>query len=161
MPNIVRKENGPTAPAAPATWDPFRAMREMMSWDPFRELSAFPAHDPATFAPSFEVKETKDSYLIKADVPGVKEADLELQLVKNRLTIQGKREAEKEDKGETFYTYERSYGSFARSFTLPDGIDSEHLKAELKDGVLTVVLPKSPEVKPKKIALTAGEAKKS
>jgi HSP20 family protein len=160
MANIIRKENGPT-PAAPATWDPFRAMREMMSWDPFRELAAFPAHDPAAFAPSFEVKETKESFLIKADVPGVKESDLELHLVKNRLTIQGKRDAEKEDKGETFYTWERSYGSFTRSFTLPDGIDSEHLKAELKDGVLTVVLPKSPEVKPKKIAVSAGEAKKS
>jgi HSP20 family protein len=161
MSNIVRKENGPPG-ASLNTWDPFRLMRDMLRWDPFREMAPYQwPEERVAFTPSFEVKETREAYLFKADVPGVKEPDLEVHLVKNRLTIQGKREAEKQDKDDSYFMYERSYGSFSRSFTLPDGIDSDHLKAELKDGVLTVVLPKAPEVKPKKIAVATSDKQKS
>jgi HSP20 family protein len=93
-----------------------------------------------------DVKETKDAYLFTADLPGVKESDLELSLTGNRLTISGTREEE----------HERSYGSFSRTFTLPDGVDPEHVGAELKDGVLRVNIPKKPEMKPKKIELKLG-----
>lgn len=77
------------------------------------------------FSAAFEVKETKEAFIFKADLPGIKAEDLDVVLTQNRLTIRGKREAEKSEKGETFYTFERSYGSFARSFTLPEGVDSK------------------------------------
>jgi HSP20 family protein len=112
-----------------------------------------------TFNPSFEVKETKDTFVFKADVPGIRESDLDVTLTGNRLSISGKREEEKEEKegeGARYYTYERSYGSFTRSFTLPDGVDAEHLRAELNGGVLTVVVPKKLEVQAKRIAVSAG-----
>ena len=157
MANIaVQKENGgKPVPAAPTReLDPFRVMRELMRWDPFSEMT--PIVSEAAFAPAFEVKETKDAFVFKADMPGIQEKDLEVKLTQNRLSISGKREQEKSEKGETFYTYERSYGSFARAFTLPEGVDGENIKAELKEGVLTLTLPKRPELQPKKIAVKAG-----
>ncbi len=159
----VKKENG-NKPAAIAPFepriDPWRMMREMMSWDPFREMLPLTPQLAAGFAPAFEVKETPDGYLFKADVPGVKESDLEVTLTGNRLTIAGKREAEKQEHKDQFYTYERSYGSFTRSFTLPDGVDTNAIHADLKDGVLSLSIKKTPEAQPKKIALQSP-AKKS
>jgi HSP20 family protein len=129
-----------------------------MRWDPFRELSrgVTGGGDLAGFVPSFEVKETKDSYIFKADLPGVKEDQVDISLTGNRLTISGQRQEEKKDEGDTYFTYERSYGSFSRAFTLPEGIDPDHVQAELKEGVLTVVVPKKPEVQPKRIQLQGG-----
>jgi HSP20 family protein len=126
-------------------------MQEIMRADPFRELSRGFLGEGGNFVPSFEVKETKDSFIFKADLPGLKEDDLEVSLSGNILTISGQRQEEKKDEGERYYAYERSYGSFTRSFTLPDGVDPEHVQAELKDGVLTLVAPKKPEVQPKRI----------
>ncbi len=128
--------------------DPFALMQEMLRWDPFQELLAT---NERGFAPSFEVKETKKAYVFRADLPGVKEEDLDLSLSGNRLTISGHREEERRDEGDRYYTYERSYGSFARSFTLPDGVDAEATEAELKDGVLTLTVPKKAEAQPKRI----------
>jgi HSP20 family protein len=158
---IVKKDNGGQVPARAGEWDPFRMAREMLRWDPFREMAPPWPSEPTYFQPAFEVKETKESYLFKADLPGVKEQDLDITRTGSRLTVSGKREAEKEDKGDTFYAYERSYGSFTRAFTLPDGIDGEHVRAELKDGVLTVVVPKTPEAQPKKISLKGMFEKRS
>ena len=114
-----------------------------------------------TFSPAFEVKETKESYIFKADLPGVNESDIDITRTGNRLTVGGKREAEKEEQTDTFYTYERTYGSLTRSFTLPDGIDSDHISADLKAGVLTLIVPKTPEAQPKKIGLRNLLHKKS
>lgn len=138
-----------------AELEPFRAMRRLLDWDPFREMVPFswPEERGVSFSPAFEVKETKGSYFFKADVPGIAEKDLDITLTGNRLTVSGKREAEKEDQGETYYAYERSYGRFTRSFTLPEGADAEQIKADMKDGVLTLTVPKRPEVMPKKISL--------
>jgi HSP20 family protein len=105
------------------------------------------------FAPSFDVRETKDAYVFTADLPGVKEGDLELSLTGNRLTLSGRREEEKREEEDRWFAYERSYGSFSRSFTLPEGVDPDHVQAELKDGVLRVSVPKKAEVKPRKIEL--------
>ena len=162
MANIaVRKENGnnPALAAHEPRWEPFRLMRDLMGWDPFREIAPFVPQIPQGFAPSFEIKESKEGYVFKADVPGVKEADLSVNVTGNRLTIAGKREAEKEEKTDTYYTYERTYGDFARSFTLPDGVDMNGVRADLKDGVLTVSLPKTPEAQPKKIAIETSGTK--
>jgi HSP20 family protein len=110
----------------------------------------------ATFHPSFEVFERKDGYVFKADLPGVKQDDLDITLTEKRLTITGKREAEERTQGDRYYAYERSYGSFTRTFTLPDGVDAEHVAADLKDGVLTLVIPKKPDIQPKKISVKAN-----
>jgi len=164
MSNITvrNKENG----GAPSRieWEPARLMRDLLRWDPFREMApAFPmapAMDFA-FAPAFEIRETRDAYVFKADMPGVEEKDLDITRTGNRLTIGGKREAEQEEKGDNYFARERSYGSFVRTFTLPEGIDVEHIQAELKGGVLTLVIPKTPEAQPKKIGLKGVFTKKS
>lgn len=145
-------------------YEPFRLVREMLGWDPFREIAPLLPANTSAFAPAFEVKETKDAFVFKADLPGVKESDLEVSLAGNRLTLTGKREAEREEKDEkdnTYYTYERSYGRFTRTFTLPDQVDAEHVKAELKAGELTVVVPKIPAAVAKKIPVSAGEKTKA
>jgi len=143
------------------THDPFRMMRDMIRWDPFRELGTLFSNDAsgAIFMPNVDVKETADAYVFKADVPGIKEKDVEVALVGNRLTVSGKREEERREEKETYYATERSYGSFTRTFTMPDGTDPEHARADLKEGVLTITVPKKPEVQPKKIAIGAGTDK--
>jgi len=154
MTNIAVRKDTETrpAPTAPmAEWDPFRMMRQMFQWDPFREMAPMLRDDRSGFVPAFEVKETKDGYVFKADVPGIKDADLDITVTGNRLSVSGKRESEKEDKSDQYYAYERSYGSFTRSFTLPEGANAEQIRADLKDGVLTLAVPKKPEAQPKRI----------
>ncbi len=155
----VRKENGNKS-APLSAWEPFRAMRDLMNWDPFREMSALASHPAAAFVPSVEIKETKDAYVFRADVPGVKESDLDITLTGNRLTIAGKREGEKQEQTDTFYAYECSYGEFTRSFTLPDGVDPNAVHADLKEGILTLSVGKLPQAQAKKIAVQSS-AKKS
>ena len=127
-------------------------MREMLTWDPFREM--LPVVPQLTeFAPTFDVKETNDSFVFTADVPGVKESDLEVTLTINRLTVAGKRDEEKKETGDHYYAYERSFGSFARSFTLPDGADANNVHASLKDGVLALTIGKTAKAHTQKIAI--------
>jgi HSP20 family protein len=156
---VQKKNGGEGAAMARRDWDPFRVMREILRWDPFREMA--PAPDLPGYSPAFEVKETKEAFVFKADLPGIKEQDIEVNVAGNRLTISGKREAEKEDKGDTFYTYERSYGSFTRAFTLPEQTDGEHVKAELKNGELTVVIPKTAATVAKRIPIASGDKPKA
>lgn len=158
----VRKDVAAPARAASPTvqYDPYRAIRDMLQWDPFREMApVWPNRDDLTFAPAFEVKELKDTFLFKADVPGVKESDINVTVTGNRLTISGERSEEKEEKDEQYYTCERRYGSFRRSYTLPDGADVDHVHADLKAGVLTVAVPKTAAAQPKKIAVKSSSAK--
>jgi HSP20 family protein len=157
MANLIRRNPGYEVAQSGAAWDPVRVMRDLLRWDPFREVEAVlsPA-DVRGFSPTFDVKETKDAYLFRADLPGVKEQDLEISLTGTRLSISGHREQERHDQGDTFYASERSYGSFTRSFTLPEGVDGDNVAAELKSGVLTLTVPKKPEVQPKKIAIGGG-----
>lgn len=164
----VRKEALPST--QPVTTGP---SRDLLRMDPFREMPSllrawgfpdlaplfnapqFNALTPTAFWPAFEVKETGDTYLFKADVPGVKEADIEVTVTGNRLNISGTRNEEKEERTETYYSCERQYGSFNRAFTLPDGADLEHVHAGLQAGVLTVAIPKKANVQPKKIQVKA------
>lgn len=153
---IQRPAGAPNVPAvAPPTWDPFRSMRDLFRWDPFTSLSAWPTPASLSFAPDFEVKETKESFVFTADLPGVAEKDVQVQLSDNRLTVSGKRESEKTEQHETYYATERSYGSFTRSFVLPEGIDADKAHAQLKSGVLSVAIPKRPEAQPRKIAVSS------
>jgi HSP20 family protein len=139
----------------PQRWDPFEIMRDLTTWDPFQGLGrAFvPLAGQRVFVPTFDVRETADSYVFMADLPGVNEDDIDISLTGNRITISGEREVEEKHEGETYYAAERSYGRFSRTFTVPEGCDLDHVKADLKNGVLTVVVPKHEAIKPKRISL--------
>ena len=128
--------------------DPFSFARELLSWDPF-----FAGRPATAFAPAFEVKETTDAFILKADVPGVAEADLDINVHNNVLTVSGSRSAEERKDGESYALYERQFGSFSRSFSLPDTADGERVEAKLDAGVLTLTIWKKAEAKPRKIAL--------
>jgi HSP20 family protein len=145
-------------------WDPFQRMQELMGLDPFEVMNQWLTgagrEGGLTFVPSFEVKETKDAFIFKADLPGVDEKDLEITLTGDRITVSGKRESEKREESDRFYAYERSYGSFSRAFTLPEGVNPDAVNAELKNGVLTIKLPKRPEMQPKRITVGASTGEK-
>ena len=149
MANLVRRNQE----QLPGVWEPLRLMRDMLSWDPFAEMLPSVTQNEVVFAPRFEVKETKDAYVFKADLPGVKEDDLDITVTGNRLTVSGKREAEQREESDRYYAYERSYGSFTRAFTLPESADCDRVDADLTSGVLTVSIAKKAESQPKKVSL--------
>ena len=157
MSNIVVRRNGGQM-AAPE-WDPFRSMRELMRWDPFREMAPVFAPEPAGFFPAFDIKETRDGFLFRADLPGIKPADLSVTFEGDRLQVSGKREADHEEKSDTYYAYERTYGNFVRTFTLPASADSRQVHADLSDGVLTISVGKLPEAQPRRIQIESGMAR--
>lgn len=97
----------------------------------------------AQWAPRVDIVEDEKSYLIKAELPEVKKDDVKVTVQNGILTISGERKAEKEEKSKKFHRVERSYGSFTRSFTLPEDTDPERVSADFKDGLLKVILPKS------------------
>jgi len=105
----------------------------------------------ADWVPSVDVAEDPERYLIKVEIPEVKREDVKVGVQDGVLTIQGERKQEKEEKGKKFHRIERSYGSFMRSFTLPDDVDAAQILAEFHDGILNVTLPKSESAKPKAI----------
>ena len=147
----------------------------LIKWDPFNELedisnrlnrmfgrSAAPAtagHEMVKvtdWMPSVDISETEKAYLIKAEIPEVKKEDVKVTVDNGVLTIQGERKMEKEEKGKKFHRIERSYGSFLRSFRIPDGVDDTKAKAEFKDGMITVTLPKSEKAKTKAVEIAVS-----
>jgi HSP20 family protein len=140
-------------------WNPWQRMRELLAWDPFQEMSRAWPEPQSGFVPAFEVRETSDGFVFKADLPGVTEDQLEINISGNRLSIGGKREAEQRQENDRYYAYEVTYGSFTRTFTLPEGIDADHVKADLKHGVLTLVVPKKAEAQPRRISLGGSKTK--
>lgn len=139
-------------------WNPFQELEEVS--DCLNRMFARPAA-PGTngketmivedWTPSVDISETEGEYQIKAEIPDVKKEDVKVTLEDGVLTIQGQRKQEKEEKGTKYHRIERSYGSFARTFSLPDVIEVDKVKAEFKDGVLNLHLPKSEKAKPKAI----------
>ena len=125
--------------------------------------SAFPGRgDNSTmtaWAPSVDIYETENELVLKADLPDMNEKDLDIRVENNMLTIRGERKFEQKVKEENYLRIERTYGSFSRSFSLPNTISTENIKAEYKNGVLTVEMPKRAESKPKqvKISVTNGQ----
>ena len=139
-------------------WDPFRELEEVS--DRLNRMFARPATRAANgketmivadWTPSVDISETEGEYQIKAEIPDVKKEDVKVTLEDGVLTIQGERKHEKEEKGKRYHRIERSYGSFVRTFSLPDVIDEEKVRAEFKEGVLNLSLPKSEKAKPKAI----------
>ena len=129
--------------------DPFSFARELLSWDPF----SYGGRAAQTFTPSFEVKETSDKLVVRADLPGIDEKDVDVSVHNGVLSISGARTAEERKEGESFYVYERQYGSFSRSFALPEKADPDKVDARLQNGVLTVEIGKKELAKPRKIEL--------
>ena len=111
-----------------------------------------------TWAPAVDIYETENELVVKADLPDVSEKDLDVRVENNTLTVRGERKFEKKVEEENYLRVERTYGAFSRSFSLPNTINSEAIKAEYKNGVLTVTLPKRAESKPKqvKVNVTSG-----
>lgn len=103
------------------------------------------------WTPLVDITEDDKEFVIKAELPEVKKEDVKVSVEDGRLEISGERKFEKEEKGKKYHRIERAYGSFMRSFTLPEGAAGDKVSADFKDGVLTVHLPKSPEAKPKSI----------
>jgi HSP20 family protein len=147
----------------------------IMRWDPFRELNELsnrvnryfgqseramtPAEEQLTVAewwPPVDIKETAEEFMVKAELPGMKKENVHVTINEGILTMQGERKAEKEEKGARFHRIERSYGSFARSFVLPQHVDETKVVAEFTDGVLNVRMPKSATAKPKNIEVKVG-----
>lgn len=144
-------------------WDPFKELEDVsnrlnrifgraaVGGEADRELVKM-----ADWMPSVDISENGTSYLIMAEIPGVKKEDVKVSIQDGMLTIQGERKQEKEDKGKKFHRIERSYGSFVRSFRLPDDADESAVKAEFKDGMLKVTLTKTDKVKPKAIDISVS-----
>jgi HSP20 family protein len=147
--------------------DPWRLMREMMTnpFAAFQQLSPWSdvgaGGELATWNPGFEVRETDDAFLIKGDIPGVKQDDLDINLVGNNVQVTGKREREQEQDQGTWHTYERSYGSFGRTFPLPESADLDKVRCDLKDGELTIVVPKKAGTAPSRRKIQIGSGQKS
>lgn len=142
----------------------------IVRWDPFQELSEMSNRlnrlfnrtnvqapnegaELTTFdwAPTVDIVETAEDFQVKAELPEVKKEDVKVSIDDGVLRIEGERKQEKEEKGRKFHRIERSYGSFMRSFTLPDNVDETKMRAEYKDGLLNVRLPKTEKAKPRSI----------
>jgi len=150
----------------------------LVRWEPVRELTSLQSEmnrlfntffdSPTTsgggnggnvrrWLPAMDLVETEDHFVLRADLPGLSEEDVAIELEDNVLTVTGDRKAEHEDKREGFYRVERSFGSFRRSLTLPDGVDPDGITAKFDKGVLEVRIPKPEERKPRRVAIHVGD----
>jgi HSP20 family protein len=164
MANMMRRDRGrgggELQRGRGGLFDPFDVMRSMMGFDPFSALGGedFTRATQNWLVP-FDVKETNDAWIFKADVPGVKEEDLDVSVTGNVLSVSGKRECEAKGDDEQWHAYECSYGAFARSFTLPENADGEHVTADLSGGELKLTVPKRPEMQPRKVEIGGAKTK--
>jgi len=139
---------------------PWRPFRELEEWERrFDDLFGRPLWrlpvEEKSWMPAVDVFEKADRFVVKAELPGMKEDDIDVSVVGDTLSIRGEKKTETEIKDEDYYRCERSYGSFYRSIPIPSNVDANKIEASFEDGVLEVALPKSAKVKPKKIAVSA------
>ena len=147
-----------------ARYEPLQELEEIQN-----RLSSFFGRSPgrrrnghgdlalADWAPTADISEDENEYVIKAELPELKKEDVKVTAEAGTLTIMGERRFEKEEKGKRYHRVERAYGTFARSFTLPNIVDTTSIKAEFKDGVLRVTMPKREEAKPKQISIQVSK----
>jgi HSP20 family protein len=153
----------------------------LIRWDPTRELTSLQSEmnrlfntffdEPGRLAgnggslrrwvPAMDLVETDDHFVLRADLPGLNEDDVSIELEDRVLTISGERKAEHEDRKDGYHRVERAYGSFARSLTLPEGVDADDVQASFDKGVLEVRIPKPEERKPRKVAINVGGGQKT
>lgn len=151
-------------------------MTMITRWDPFRDMATLQGRlnqifsdygrgtdelTTAGFVPPVDIYEDEHSVQLKLEVPGIEEKDLDVRVENNTLTVRGERKFEREEKEENFHRIERRYGSFSRSFTLPQTVDSEKVEANYVNGVLQIRLAKKAEAKPKQIKVSIGSAQKT
>jgi HSP20 family protein len=149
----------------------------LLRWEPVRELSSLQSEMNRVFnsffdttttsgagngparrwVPAMDLVETEDHFVLRADLPGLEEADINLEVEDNVLTLSGERKAEHEEQREGYYRVERSFGAFRRSLTLPEGVDPEGVTAAFERGVLEVRIPKPEERKPRRVAIKLGD----
>ena len=136
-------------------WEPFRSSNSLQEHFNGLVESAYPGRSSessvTTWAPAVDIQETENELVLKADLPGLDEKDIDVRIENNTLTVRGERKFEKQVSEDNYLRVERSYGSFSRSFTLPNTINTEAIRAEYKNGVLTVQMPKRAESKPKQV----------
>jgi HSP20 family protein len=113
----------------------------------------------SSFAPAVDVYEDEHKVSLKIEVPGIEEKDLDIRVENNTLSVRGERKIEKEEKEENYRRVERQYGSFTRTFTLPQTVDTENVSANYDKGVLKITLPKKAEAKPKQIKVSVASEK--
>jgi HSP20 family protein len=111
------------------------------------------------WVPPMDLVEAEDHFVLKADLPGLREGDVNIEVQDGTLTISGERKSEHEQRERGWYRIERSFGSFNRSLTLPDGVDPDGIAASFSDGVLEVRIPKPEERKPRRISISNGDGK--
>jgi HSP20 family protein len=150
----------------------------MVRWDPVRELDSLqsdmnrlfdrffgaPAGNGLTerrWIPAMDLVETDDSLVLRADLPGMTEDDVEIEVKDGVLTISGERKSEHEEKGEGFHRVERSFGRFSRALNLPDGVQADKVEAKFDNGVLEVRIPKPEETKPTRVQIGKGSVEGS
>jgi HSP20 family protein len=146
----------------------------LIRWEPTRELGSIQtemnrlfntffdtpttAHNGAarTWIPAMDLVETDEHFVLRADLPGMSESDVHIELEENVLTVSGERKAEHEERKEGYYRVERSSGAFRRTLTLPDGVDADAITARFDKGVLEVRVPKPEQRKPRKVEISVG-----
>ncbi|MEM7435152.1 MAG: Hsp20/alpha crystallin family protein [Myxococcota bacterium] len=134
----------------------------LVRWDPFEEMNRLHDHffsgrglKARPFSVAVDIREEADAFFVDAEVPGLAADDVNVDVEKNVLTIRGERKVEKEESEGQYRRLERQYGSFSRSFSLPENVDSESISADLQDGVLALRLPKKEAPTPRNIAVNA------
>ncbi len=145
-------------------WDPFREVVALQNRvnSLFREMNEGDSPlTAASFVPAVDIYEDNKKVVLKLEVPGIDEKDLDVRVENNTLTVKGERKFEKEEKEENFHRIERRYGSFYRAFTLPSTVDTEHIGASYNAGVLKLELSKKPEAQPKQIKVNVSGEKKA
>ncbi len=147
-----------------SVWEPHRGFSTFsdrfnkMFAETARALSTHGLEDleKGSWAPSVDIYETEDSYKLSADLPGINRDDIQIDIKDNTLTIKGEKKFEDKVSKDNYVRVEREYGTFTRSFALSENVDPENIKANYKDGVLEVTLPKKEEAKPKQIKVTVN-----
>ena len=147
-------------------WEPTRELQSIQTemnrlFNSFFEPTATGNGSSAVFrrwTPAVDVVETDDNYVLRADLPGVSESDVKIEVDENVLTVSGERKASHEENKKGYYRVERSYGHFSRSLTLPKGVDADSINASFDNGVLEVKIPKPEQPKPRKVEIAVGNS---
>ena len=144
--------------AALDRWEPFRGSYDSQLNRLFTDFFGRTSQDQnlTSWAPAVDIFEGEHELVVKADLPDIKPEELDIRVENNILTIRGERKFEKKVDEKNYLRVERSYGSFARSFSLANTVNTEAIKADYKDGVLTLSIPKREEAKPKQIKVSVG-----
>ena len=134
-------------------WNIFDQLRKEMDRAVTREGDESGSVVTSDWSPAVDIKEDENGFTIVADIPGVDPKDIDVHMENGMLTIKGERESEKKEEQEGYKRIERSYGSFYRRFSMPDSADADKIKAESKNGVLQITIPKQEKVQPRKISV--------